>query len=91
MIDKEKYNFKIQFHEATWVLKEEGGGFDGHYNTSAIQIPPGPFEVLSVKRDKKKQCSEIHVWSDGCCDGSNCYLINVANGLFKEIHDEKGF
>ena len=81
-----KYNFKIQFHEPTWVLKQEGGGLSGIYNTKATMIEPIPFGVLSVDRDKKTQCSRIHVWSDGFCDGKNCFLINVPNGLFKEIH-----
>ena len=84
----EKYNFKIQFHELTWVLKQEGGGFDGHYTTKATQINPVPFGVLSVEKDKKNQCSRIHVWSDGAADGNNSFLINVPNGLFKQIHDE---
>jgi len=84
----EKYNFKIQFHERTWVLKQEGGGFGGHYSTRAAQIDPVPFGVLSVEKDKKAQCSRIHVWSDGATDGNNCFLVNVPNGLFKQIHDE---
>lgn len=83
-----KYNFKIQFYEKTWVLKQEGGGIDGHYNTKASLLDPVPFGVLSVSKDKKKGCSSIHVWSDGMMDGDNCYLINVPNGLFKQIHGE---
>ena len=84
----EKHNFKIQFHKRTWVLKREGGGFVGRYNTRASEIDPIPFGVLSVEKDKKTQCSRIHVWSDGACDGQNCFFINVPNGLFKQIHDE---
>ena len=84
-----KYNFKIQFYEATWVLKQEGGGLSGHYNTRATMIAPISFGVLSVEKNKKTQCSRIHVWSDGCIDGDNCFLINVPNGLFREIHDER--
>ena len=44
--------------------------------------------VLSVEKDKKAQCSRIHVWSDGAADGNNSFLINVPNGLFKQIHGE---
>ena len=85
--EKEKYNFKIQFIEETWVLKQEGGGFCGRYNTKAALIKPEPFGVLKVTKDKHKQCSDIWVWSDGFCDGTNCFLINVPNGLFKQIED----
>lgn len=49
-----KYNFKIQFYEKTWVLKQEGGGIDGHYNTKASLLDPVPFGVLSVSKDKKE-------------------------------------
>lgn len=86
MTNIDKYNFQIQFHKPTWVLKQEGGEFAGIYNTKATMIEPIPFGVLSVDRDKKTQCSRIHVWSDGFCDGKNCFLINVPNGTFKEIH-----
>lgn len=82
----EKYNFQIQFHNPTWVLKQEGGELSGCYNTKATMVDPVPFGVLSVERDKKTQCSRIHVWSDGFLDGRNCFFINVPNGLFKEIH-----
>ncbi len=83
-----RYNFKIQFYEQTWVLKQEGGGINGHYETRATLLYPVPFGVLSVSKDKKKGRSTIHVWSDGCIDGDNCFLINVPNGLFKQIHNE---
>lgn len=86
-----KYNFQIQFHKPTWVLKSEGGGFDGRYNTKAVEIDSIPFGVLSVDKDKKTQCSRIHVWSDGCMDGDNLFLINVPNGLFKQIHETRDF
>jgi hypothetical protein len=84
----EKYKFQIEFIEPTWVIKEYSGGFIGRVNHREMsQIGGGiPFGVLSVSRDKKKQCSYIWVWSDGMCDGENCHLINVPNGLFKEIH-----
>lgn len=87
----EKFNFQIEFHESTWVIKEYSGGFTGGvFKRELIEIPAKtPFGVLSVNRDKKKQCSQIWVWSDGCCDGHRCHLINVANGLFKEIHDDQ--
>jgi len=85
----DKSNFKIQFKERTWVLKEETVcGFTGHTAVKATQIDPEPFGVLSVTRDKKTQCSQIWVWSDGAADGANYWLVNVPNGLFKEIHDE---
>lgn len=84
-----EYNFQIQFIEPTWVIKEYNGGFiGGVIKREMVQIASVPFGVLSVNKDKKKQCSRIHVWSDGMCDGKNCFLINVPNGLFKEIHDE---
>lgn len=86
----DKYNFKIQFHEDTWVLKSEGGGFGGHYNIRATKLVNVPFGVLFVEKDKKTQYSQIHVWSDGCIDGDNCFLINVPNGLFKQIHETGG-
>lgn len=82
-----KYNLKIKFNTATWVLKQEGGGISGHYQTRATLIDPVEFGVLSVTKDKKGQCSKIHVWSDGCTDGMNCFLINVPNGLFKIIQE----
>ena len=82
-----KHNIKIKFNEATWVLKQEGGGFSGDYQTRATLIDPIEFGVLSISKDKSHQCSKIHVWSDGCNDGQNCFLINVPNGLFKIIQD----
>ncbi len=78
---------KIQFYEDTWCLKKEGGGFCGHYNTLAVLIAPEPFNVLYIYRDKKRGFSDIHVWSDGAMDGTNYYLVNVPNGLFKEISE----
>jgi len=84
-----KDNLKIKFHTATWVLKQEGGGFGGHYQTRATLIDPVEFGVLSVTKDKNGQYSKIHVWSDGCVDGMNCFLINVPNGLFKIIQDSE--
>jgi hypothetical protein len=81
-------NKQIQFYEDTWCLKKEGGGFDGYYNTKAVLIAPEPFNVLSIYRDKKRGFSDIHVWSDGCMDGRNYYLINVPNGLFREISND---
>lgn len=83
----QRYNFKIQFHETTWVLKKEGGGFDGHYNVKAAQIKPEPFGVLKVDRDKNGSC-DILVWSDGACDGNRCYLINVPYGKFKQVKEK---
>lgn len=84
-----KFNFKIEFSEATWVIKEYTGGFNGRVCKRELSEITGktPFGVLSVDKDKKKQCSTIWVWSDGRCDGDRCYLINVPNGLFKEIHE----
>lgn len=76
---------KIQFIEKTWVLQKTCEGFDGDYCVKAIQIKPVPFEVMSITKDKKKQCSDILVGSDGWCDGSSYYLINVPNGLFKQV------
>lgn len=78
---------KIQFYEDTWCLKKEGGGFSGHYSTKAVLIAPEPFNVLYIYRDKKRGFSDIHVWSDGAMDGENYYLLNVPNGLFKEISE----
>jgi hypothetical protein len=83
-----KYNFKIQFHKPTWVLKQICGGFDGHCSPpKATQLDTTSFGVLSVDRDKATSSAKIHVWSDGACDGYNLYLINVPKGLFKEVHD----
>ena len=80
-----KFNFHIQFVEEVWLLKSFGGGFTGHYTIKAVKIGTEPIGVLSVIKDKDKQCSKIHVWSDGACDGYNYFLINVPNGLFKRI------
>jgi hypothetical protein len=80
---------KIQFYKRTWVLKQHGGGFAGIYNTTAVEIDPVSFDVLSVKKDEKTQASTIHVWSQNAMDGYNTYLINVPSGMFKEVNDEK--
>jgi len=80
---------KIQFYRKTWVLKQHGGGFAGIYNTTAVEIEPIPFDVLSISRDEKTQSSTIHVWSQNAMDGYNTYLINVPNGVYKEINEEK--
>lgn len=86
----EKYNFQIEFIEDTWVLKQEGGGFCGHYDTRATLIKgKTPFGVLSVNKDKKKECFNIHVWSDGCCNGQDAFLINVPEGSFNIIDNRK--
>lgn len=66
-------------------MKQEGGGFAGHYNTKATLIEPVEFGVLFIEEDKKTQSSKIHVWSDGCHDGKNCFLINVPNGMFEVV------
>lgn len=82
---------KIQFHEKTWVLKRDvkGDFCGGVENISAALIKPIPFDVISVTRDKKTQCSTIYVWNDGCLDGGDSvYLINVPNGTYKQISDE---
>lgn len=79
----DKFNFKIKFIESEYVIKVISGGFDGQFErVRTIHIGTEPFGVLSVEKNKKKGCSRIHVWSDGCCDGYNCYLINVPNGAF---------
>ena len=82
-----QYNFQIEFIEPTWVIKEYYGGFDGSLRKREMANVLGstPFGVLSVDRDKKKQCSKIRVWSDGLADGNSCYLINVPNGLFRQV------
>lgn len=85
-----KYNFKIKFYNATWVLKQEGGGFNGNYQTRAVLLDKTEFGVLSVNKDEKTQGSIIHVWSDGVLDGTNCFLINVPNGLFEIIQAQAG-
>ena len=87
----EKFNFEIEFIETAYVLKQYCGGFSGRCNTPEVtEIYKGiPFGVLSVTKNKKTQCSKIHIWSDGLCDGHSCYLINVPNGLFREIHNDK--
>ena len=83
-----KYNFKIQFHKPTWCLmKYTVCGFSGTTAVKAIEIKPEEFGVLSVSKDKKSQCSKIWVASDGCCDGDNWWLINVPNGLFKQVDE----
>ena len=80
---------RIQFHETTWVIMQKSGGFDGGiYYTEAVQIEPTPFTVLSITRDKKTQCSTIWVWNDGVMDGDSVDLINVPNGVYKQINDE---
>lgn len=84
----DKYNFKIKFHKRTWVLMEYTTcGFTGATAVKAIEVKPEAFGVLSVNKDKKTQCSRIWVASDGCCDGNNWWLINVPNGLFKQVDE----
>lgn len=76
---------KIQFHESTWVLKSEGGGFTGHYTTTAFHIKPELIDVKSVTKDKCGTSSVIWVATDGCCDGENVFLINVPISKFKVV------
>lgn len=86
----EKFNFKIMFHEPTWVIKQEGGGFAGQYRTVAVQVKgKTEFGVLSVENHKKQGYSNIWVWSDNCADGQNCHFLNVPNALFKRVEDEE--
>ena len=79
---------RIQFHKRTWVLKQHGGGFAGIYDIKAVEIEPVPFDVLSISKDEKTQSSIIHIWSQNAMDGYNTYLINVPNGVYKQINDE---
>ena len=60
-------------------------GFTGTTKVEAAIIRPEEFGVLSIEKDKKGQCCDIHVWSDGRCDGNNMHLINVPNGAFKRM------
>lgn len=77
---------KIQFHKPTWALLQYTlDGFTGETKVEAVEILPEPFEVLAIDRDKKTQCSEIWVGSDNCADGDSWWLINVPNGLFKQV------
>ena len=80
-----RYNFKIKFLNSTWVVKQTGGGLNGHYKNQATKIGSESFGVLSIT--KMATYSNIHVWSDGTYDGQNCFLVNVPNELF-EVIDE---
>jgi hypothetical protein len=83
---------KIKFHEPTWVLCKQvfSEGFSGTNETvTAKLIKPVVFNVLSITRSKKTQASDIYVWnSDNGANSDRIYLINVPNGMFKEVNDE---
>jgi hypothetical protein len=79
---------KIQFYKPTWCLSQHTtDGFDGTFTIQASKISSEPFDAIKVERYKKEGYSNIHVSSDMYVDGFNCYLINVPNGLFRELHD----
>lgn len=79
---------KIQFIEDCWILKRETVcGFTGNTVVKSTFVKSEPFDVLSINKNKHKQCSDIHVWSDGHRDGKNLWLINVPNGMFKQLLD----
>lgn len=81
---------KIQFLEPTRVIYLKTGGFLGNLSQFDVkEIMPEIFEVKSIKKDKHKQCSEIYLGSDSACDGYSYYLINVPNGLFKQVNDNE--
>ncbi len=80
---------KIKFKEPTWCVKSEGGGLTGHYNHKATLIEPVEFEVHSIEKFKKEGYSNIHVYTDGCCDGNNIFLLNIPNALY-EVSDFNG-
>ena len=83
---------KIRFHEPTWVLYRQvfSEGFTGtHQTVTAKLVKPIVFNVLSIARSKKTQASDIHVWSsDTGANSDHIYLVNVPNGLYKQINDE---
>ena len=75
---------KIQFLEPTRVIYLKTGGFLGKLSRFDVkEIMPEIFEV------KHKQCSVIYLCSDAACDGYSYYLINVPNGLFKQVNDNE--
>lgn len=79
---------KIQFIEPTHVIYKKIGGFTGDCQRFEVkEIMPEIFEVKSIEKSKPKQCSDIYLGNDGCCDGFAFYLINVPNGLFKQINE----
>jgi hypothetical protein len=84
---------KIKFHEPTWVLYRQvfSEGFTGTNQTvTAKLVKPEIFNVLSITRSKKTQASDIHVWSsNNGANSDHIYLINVPNGVYKEINEEK--
>ena len=78
---------KIQFYKPCWVIISDNEGFAGDSSVRAAYIEDTPFSVIRVDRDKKTQCSQIYVWNDGSLDGRRVYLINVPNGLFKQVNE----
>jgi predicted nucleic-acid-binding Zn-ribbon protein len=89
----EQYNFQISFYEDEYVLKQITAKSitGGKSKVEATQIKgKTPFGVLSVKKSKERQCSDILVWDDGVKDGGHyCSLINVPNGLFRREGEVK--
>lgn len=80
---------KIQFTECTWVLKRTSGQDFYYDNVEAIEVLPEIFEVKSINKSKTKQCSDIYIGNDGYIPGNHYHLINVPNGLFKQVNDNE--
>lgn len=79
---------KIQFKRDCWLVVQLGGGFDGYYNSKALLVKGKvPFDVVSVVPCGRR-ISDIHVWTDGLCDGQNEFLRDVPNELFESVKDE---
>lgn len=78
---------KIQFIEPTWVLKKESGVDYDFDKITAIELMPEVFEVKSINRDKHRQCSDIYLGCDNWVHATHYNLINVPNGLFKQINE----
>ncbi len=76
---------KIKFHEETWALKEESGGFEGVYIVSASLIKPEAFEIMSLATNDEINYSTILVYTDDFMDGYTTRLLNVPNCLFKVL------
>jgi hypothetical protein len=89
-VDKTTGKCLIQFYETSWVLEKRTGGFAGDSKVTAVQVTSlHAIPVRGITRSKKKQCSDIFWSDDGCMDGYQVHLINVPNGLFKQLPEQE--